>query len=105
MNVSTEILAILVTVACGVMTINMAVMKFLWDDLKQTKRDQAEIREDVATKADIVKYCEPKHAEGRKEMSDTFCKKVDSIKQQLDELWERINHHSHDEKTGRVLLP
>lgn len=105
MNVSTEILAILVTVACGIMTINMVVMMLLWGDIKKVKQEQADIRTDVATKADIVKYCEPKHAEGRKEMSDTFCKKVDSIKQQLDELWERINHHSHDEKTGRVLLP
>lgn len=104
MTVSTEILAALVTIACGVMTINMVVMKCLWDDLKQTKRDQAEIREDVARKADIVGWCDPKHAEVKREFTDHFCRKLDDIKKSIDEMWDRMHHHSHDEKTGRVII-
>jgi hypothetical protein len=45
---------------------------------------------------------------------DKLEKKVDTamcdknhreISTDADELWNRVNHHLHDEKTGRVVLP
>lgn len=104
MNISTDILTVLVTVAMGVMGINMYVMRALWEDIKSVKREQAEAREEIATKADIIKYCEPKHDGLRKDANEQFCRKVDEIKKSIEELWNRMNHHTHEKETGRVVL-
>lgn len=99
MSVSTELLAILVTIACGIMTINMIVMRLLWSHMMKLQQDQSDIAEDLATKADIVTYCGPKEDK----LAENVCKKLDEIRQRLDRIWDRLYHHSHD-KDGNVIV-
>lgn len=106
MGVSTELLAILVTIACSVMGVNMYVMKALWEDIKKVKKDQADLRVEMATKMDMRTGCSAIRAQCQKEIKDLFSSMITKMEMSIrdiksdndeehKEMWERINHHAH----------
>lgn len=108
MTVSTELLAILVTINCAIMGANSVFLNALWMDIKRLKDEHATTRVQLATKADLAEDCKTQQKSCRDGLISQLCGRMEVLKTEnkVDhaEIWERINHHKHQPDDGKVVI-
>lgn len=108
MTVSTEILAVLVTINCAIMTATCTVMWELWRDQKKLRIEHGELRVELQKKADKGHDCKEQQTGCRNGLINHICGKLkqlqDENSKQHAEIWERVNHHDHDDDDGKVII-
>jgi hypothetical protein len=106
-TVSTEILAILVTINCAIMGANSVFMHALWTDIKNLKQSHADTRVELERKADVAHDCKTQQKVCRDGLINQLCSKIETLKtentNQHGEMWDRINHHEHRDD-GKVVI-